>query len=129
MRTPGIQRGQQLFLGPYLLGPRFCASAQASAPAMPPKAKTTTVSIKTASIGIAFPVHGWAGSKSPHCNRAVARRVRSKKSAPETGALPKFAGASGSDLGRLDLQKLAGARDWDRPRLHRLRNLAHEVDV
>ena len=37
--------------------------------------------------------------------------------------------ASGSDLGRFDLQKLAGARDWDRPRLHRLRNLAHEVDV
>src|SRR6202521_4684625 len=36
---------------------------------------------------------------------------------------------SGSDLGRFDLQKLAGARDWDRPRLHRLRNLAHEVDV
>jgi len=36
---------------------------------------------------------------------------------------------SGSDLGRLDLQKLAGARDRDRPRLHRLRNLAHEVDV
>ena len=52
-----------------------------------------------------------------------------KESAPETGALPKFITASGSDLGRLDLQKLAGARDWDRPRLHRLRNLAHEVDV
>jgi hypothetical protein len=37
--------------------------------------------------------------------------------------------ASGRDLGRFDLQKLAGARDWDRPRLHRLRNLAHEVNV
>src|SRR6266566_3777415 len=37
--------------------------------------------------------------------------------------------ASGSDFGRLDLQELAGARDRDRPRLHRLRNLAHEVNV
>lgn len=51
------------------------------------------------------------------------------ESAPETGALPKFVRASGGDFGRLDLQKLAGARDWDRPRLHRLRNLAHKVDV
>jgi hypothetical protein len=39
------------------------------------------------------------------------------------------ASASGSDLGRLDLQELAGTYDRDRPRLHRLRNLAHEVDV
>jgi type I restriction enzyme R subunit len=39
------------------------------------------------------------------------------------------ASASGSDLGRLDLQELAGTCDRDRPRLHRLRNLAHEVDV
>ena len=36
---------------------------------------------------------------------------------------------SGSDLGRLDLQELAGICDRNRPRLHRLRNLAHEVDV
>ena len=39
------------------------------------------------------------------------------------------AGTSGSDLGRLDLQDFAGARDRDRPRLHRLRDLALEVDV
>jgi hypothetical protein len=51
------------------------------------------------------------------------------ESAPETGALPKFVRASGSDLGRLDLQTFTGACDRDRPRLHRLRNLAHEVDV
>ena len=51
------------------------------------------------------------------------------ESAPETGALPKFVRASGSDLGRLDLQTLTGACDRDRPRLHRLRNLAHKVDV
>jgi hypothetical protein len=36
---------------------------------------------------------------------------------------------SGSDLGPLDLQDFAGTRDRDRPRLHRLRDLAHEVDV
>ena len=36
---------------------------------------------------------------------------------------------SGGDLGRFDLQQLAGARDGDRPRFHRLRNLAHEIDV
>ena len=53
------------------------------------------------------------------------------ESAPETEALPNFqpVRASGSDLGRLDLQELAGTCDRDRPRLHRLRNLAHEVDV
>src|SRR5215204_2324702 len=34
---------------------------------------------------------------------------------------------SGSDPSRL--QKLAGARNWDRTRLHRLRNLAHKLDV
>jgi hypothetical protein len=44
---------------------------------------------------------------------------------PITGGLL----VSGGDLGRLDLQKLAGARDRDHPRLHRLGNLAHEVDV
>jgi hypothetical protein len=36
---------------------------------------------------------------------------------------------SGSGLGRLDLQELTGARDRDRPGLHRLRDLAREVDV
>src|ERR1700730_11143259 len=52
------------------------------------------------------------------------------QSAPDCGAPPNFKSKnSGSDLGRLDLQKLAGARDRDRPGLHRLRNLAHEVDV
>jgi hypothetical protein len=39
----------------------------------------------------------------------------------------KPARTSGSDLGRLDLQDFA--RDRDRPRLHRLRDLALEVDV
>src|SRR5439155_10553049 len=37
--------------------------------------------------------------------------------------------ASGSDLTRLDLQKLTRACDRDRPRSHRLRNFAHKVDV
>src|SRR5258708_4091047 len=50
---------------------------------------------------------------------------------PGNRGAPKIqpASASGSDLGRLDLQELARARDRDRPRLHGLRNLAHEVDV
>jgi len=53
------------------------------------------------------------------------------ESAPETGTLPNFnrSEPSGSDLGRFDLEKLTGARDRDRPRLHRLRDFAHEVDV
>ena len=60
-----------------------------------------------------------------------ARRVRAKRKRPGNRGAPKFqpVRASGSDLGRFDLQKLTGARDWDRPRLHRLRDLAHEVDV
>jgi hypothetical protein len=37
--------------------------------------------------------------------------------------------ASRCELRRLGLQKLAGTRDWNRPRLHRLWNLACEVDV
>jgi hypothetical protein len=53
------------------------------------------------------------------------------ESVPENGGARKIqpVGASGSDLGGLDLQELAGARDRDRPRLHCLRDLAHEVDV
>jgi hypothetical protein len=59
-----------------------------------------------------------------------AGRVRARnESAPVPGALPiQPVGVSGSDLG-LDLQELAGTRDRDRPKLHRLRNLAYEVDV
>jgi hypothetical protein len=53
------------------------------------------------------------------------------ESAPETGALPNFehVTTSGSDLGRFDLQHLVGTRDRDRPRLHRLWDHAHEVNV
>ena len=52
------------------------------------------------------------------------------ESAPETGALQNFTvRASGRDLGWLDLQTFAGASDWDCPWLHRLRNLALEVNV
>jgi hypothetical protein len=51
--------------------------------------------------------------------------------APRHRGAPKLHPAlpSGNDLGRSDLQDLAGARDRDRPRLHRLWDLAHEVDV
>jgi hypothetical protein len=63
----------------------------------------------------------------------AARMIRGCSSRPVKTKAPRkperSQNASGSDLGRLDLQKLAGARDWDGPRLHRLRNLAHEVDV
>src|SRR5712672_4849966 len=55
---------------------------------------------------------------------------------PAAGKAPRLAGrsqlqrqASGSNLGRLDVQDFAEARDRDRPRLHGLRDLAHEVDV
>src|SRR5207344_389326 len=53
------------------------------------------------------------------------------KKRPGSRGAPKIqpASASGSDLGRLDLQELAGTYDRDRPRLHRLWNFAHEVDV
>src|ERR1700731_1424882 len=53
-----------------------------------------------------------------------ARAGRTNESAPSRGA-PKIqpASASGSDLGRLDLQELAETCDRDRPRLHRLTKL------
>jgi hypothetical protein len=53
------------------------------------------------------------------------------ESAPENRGTPKFRPVtmSGGGLGRLDLQNFAGARDRYCPRLHRLRNLAYEVDV
>ena len=57
-------------------------------------------------------------------------RAGQNESAPETGTLPNLTvRASSSDFGRLDLQKLARARDRDRPRLHRLWDLAYDVDV
>ena len=54
-----------------------------------------------------------------------------KRKRPDNRGAPKLhpVRPSGSDLGRLDLQELAGACDRDRPRLHRLWDLAHEVDV
>ena len=78
--------------------------------------------------------------RSGDCWWARPRRpIRSRMGTlcPRLGKRPGIRGApkiqlvraSGSDLGRLDLQKLTGACDRDRPRLHRLRNLAHEVDV
>src|SRR5215216_1050328 len=55
---------------------------------------------------------------------------RSKRKRPETGALPNFnRQTSSSDLGRLDLQELTGARDRNRPGLHRLWDFAHKLDV
>jgi hypothetical protein len=53
------------------------------------------------------------------------------ESAPKTEALPRNQPirASSGHLGRRDLLELAGVCDRDRPRLHRLRKLAYEVDV
>ena len=62
----------------------------------------------------------------------LARRVcwpRPETKAPPFRGAPNQARWPGSDLGRLDLQEFAGTRDRDRPRLHRLRNLVHKVDV
>ena len=62
----------------------------------------------------------------------LARRVcwpRPETKAPPFRGAPNQTGWPGSDLGRLDLQEFAGTRDRDRPRLHRLRNLVHKVDV
>src|SRR5207244_4802908 len=70
-------------------------------------------------------------SVAPFQRSYVARRSRPKGKRPSIRGAPKIqpARVSGSDLGRLDLQELAGTRDRDRPRLHGLRNLAHEVDM
>src|SRR5215216_3682121 len=52
------------------------------------------------------------------------------ESAPKPGRSQTSTGqTSGSDLGRLDLQELTGARNRNRPGLHRLWDFAHEVDV
>ena len=60
-----------------------------------------------------------------------APRVRSKRKRPGNRGAPKI--QTGKSLtqrsGRLYLQNLTGACDRDGPRLHRLWNLAHEVDV
>ena len=55
----------------------------------------------------------------------------SRQEAPgKVGALPSQpVRTSGGGLGRLNLQNLAGTCDRDRPGLHRLRDLANEIDV
>jgi len=60
-----------------------------------------------------------------------ARRVQPKRKRPGNRGARKIQQVRGSsrDLGRLDLQKLAGTRDRNRPRLHGLRNLAHKINV
>ena len=57
--------------------------------------------------------------------------TRTKRKRPDDRGAPKLQPVrpSGSQLGRLDLQDLAGARNRDLPRLHRLWDLAHEIDV
>ena len=67
------------------------------------------------------------GASGAACPQSVLAASRNE-SAPFRGA-PDQTGWPGSDLGRLDLQEFAGTRERDRPRLHRLRNLVHKVDV
>src|ERR1700730_3929970 len=71
---------------------------------------------------------GYAWRTPPHSCRSYSAHKRKR---PGIRGAPKIqpVRASGGDLGRLDLQKLTGACDRDRPSLHRLRNLALEVDV
>jgi hypothetical protein len=57
-------------------------------PAIPPKAKTTTVSMKTASIGIAFSVHGGRIQNPPHCSRCSSRPAKEKR--PGNRGAPKI---------------------------------------
>src|SRR5246500_1179077 len=53
-----------------------------------------------------------------------------KRKRPDNRGAPKLDPVrSGGELGRLDLKDFAGTRDRDRPRLHRLWDLAHQVDV
>jgi hypothetical protein len=53
----------------------------------------------------------------------------SRESTPNPGRSNFKIKTSGGDLGRLDVQDFAEARDRDSARLHSLRNLAHKVDV
>src|SRR5579864_8938058 len=75
----------------------------------------------------------WRFARQSHSRFSVA--LADKKSAPgNRGAflVSEIGSRSGGGLlgGALDhLRSRGGARDRNRPRLHRLRNLAHEVDM
>ena len=54
----------------------------------------------------------------------------SKRKRPDNEALPiKLDRASGCEFSGRDFQELVGSRDWDNPRLQRLRDLAHKVNM
>jgi hypothetical protein len=61
----------------------------------------------------------------------VDAQLGAQTKAPTTGALPncRRSDLQAATLVGLDLQDPAGARNRDRPRLHRLWDLAHEVDL
>src|SRR4029077_9898130 len=107
--------------GTWIEAARLSASALFPAPLLP---IITVRWIRDSNIGptaeVCRRVHP-SSARAGYCNG----------SAPKTRGTPKLqpVRTSGSDLGRLDLQTLTGACDRDRPRLHRLRNLALEVDV
>jgi hypothetical protein len=66
-----------------------------------------------------------SGGEPRFVGRSCNYARHTNESAPENQGAPNFkVKASGSDLGRLDVQDFGGARDRDRPRLHGLRDLA-----
>ena len=75
--------------------------------------------------------HGTAETTGVVIKRTSRSTSKSKRKRPDNRGAPKLQAVrpSGSQLGRLDLQDPAGARNRDRPRLHRLWDLAHQVDV
>ena len=70
------------------------------------------------------------GSREDFHLQVDAQRGAQTKAPRQPGA-PKLhpVRSSGGELGRLDFQDFAGARDRDRPGLHCLWDLAHQVDV
>jgi hypothetical protein len=82
--------------------------------------------------GLSCVIAAVAVPKSEKCQKLPSAAVPDdKRKRPGNRGAPKMqlVRASGSDLGRLHLQKPTGACNRDRPRLHRLRDLAHELDV
>ena len=75
--------------------------------------------------------HGTAETTGVVIKRTSRSTSKSKRKRPDNRGAPKLQAVrpSGSQLGRLDLEDPAGARNLDRPRLHRLWDLAHQVDV
>jgi hypothetical protein len=88
--------------------------------AKPPQVRTSAFAARVARRGSREDFH-----------HHVDVQLGAQTKAPRHRGAPKLhpVRPSGGELSRLDLQDFAGTRDRDRPRLHRLWDLAHEVDV